>query len=80
MPRNLDHRVEVLTPVEDLHARAEITTTFDALLEDTESSWEQDQEGLWTRIRPDEASGPCSAQEVLMCRARRHSHLAQTQR
>ena len=31
MPRNLDHRIEVLTPVEDGRAREELSTVFDAL-------------------------------------------------
>ena len=32
MPRNLDHRVEVVTPVEDLSLQAELASTFEALL------------------------------------------------
>ena len=32
MPRNLDHRVEVVTPVEDLALQAELASTFEALL------------------------------------------------
>ena len=32
MPRNLDHRIEVVVPVEDVHVRDELETIFKALL------------------------------------------------
>ena len=32
MPRNLDHRVEVVTPIEDAALQAELSSTFEALL------------------------------------------------
>ena len=34
MPRNLDHRIEVLTPVDDGRAREELSTVLDAILGD----------------------------------------------
>ena len=40
MPRNLDHRVEVVTPVEDLAVQSELAATFDTLLADNTTSWE----------------------------------------
>ncbi len=42
MPRNLDHRVEVVAPVEDIGAQSELAATIDSLLADTASSWELD--------------------------------------
>jgi polyphosphate kinase len=67
MPRNLDRRVEVLAPVEDVRLRTQIERIFDELLADTASSWELDGNGKWQRVR---GSGPrVSAQERLMARA-----------
>jgi polyphosphate kinase len=37
MPRNLDHRVEVVAPVDDIGAPNELAATIDALLSDTAS-------------------------------------------
>ncbi len=51
MPRNLDHRVEVLTPVEEPALRAELAASLDALLADTTSSWEL-QAGRHVGARP----------------------------
>jgi polyphosphate kinase len=76
MPRNLDHRVEVVAPLEDIAAQSEISATFDALLADTASSWELDHAGIWHRIRPKKEDRPRSAQAVLMRRARRRVSLA----
>jgi polyphosphate kinase len=77
MPRNLDHRVEVVTPVEDPALQSELVATFDAELADTASSWELDGEGTWKRVRPrKEDERPRSAQSVLMRRARRRVSVA----
>jgi polyphosphate kinase len=76
MPRNLDHRIEVVAPVEDPAAQAEIDAAFIALLSDTASSWELGSEGQWHRVRPKKDGKPRSAQAVLMRRARRRFSLA----
>ena len=78
MPRNLDHRVEVLVPVEDLGAQSELAATMDSLFADTASSWELDENGIWHRIRPKKEDRPRSAQGVLMRRARRRVSLARS--
>ena len=79
MPRNLDHRVEVVTPVEDVVLQAELLSTFDALLADTASSWDLLGDGTWKRVRPKkEDERPRSAQSVLMRRARRRVSLARS--
>jgi polyphosphate kinase len=76
MPRNLDHRVEVVTPVDDPSHQGEIAATLDALLTDTTSAWELDGEGVWNRVRPRKDERPRSAQATLMRRARRRVSLA----
>ena len=71
MPRNLDHRVEVLMPVDSIAIQSEIAATLDTLLADTASSWELEADGSWHRIRPKKEERPRSAQATLMRRARR---------
>jgi polyphosphate kinase len=78
MPRNLEHRVEVLAPIEDGVAKAELASTLDVLLADTAASWELDGEGYWHRVRPKKEDRPRSAQGVLMRRARRRVSLARS--
>ncbi len=78
MPRNLDHRVEVVAPIEDVGAQNELAATIDSLLADTASSWELDHAGVWHRIRPKKEDRPRSAQAVLMRRARRRVSLARS--
>ncbi len=78
MPRNLDHRVEVVTPVEDPGLQAELASTIDALLADTTASWHLDPNGVWHRVRPKKDERPRSAQATLMRRARRRVSLARS--
>jgi polyphosphate kinase len=78
MPRNLDHRVEVVTPVEDLALQSELAATFEALWRDTVSSFELDAEGRWHRVHPKKDERPRSGQQVLMRRARRRLSLARS--
>jgi polyphosphate kinase len=78
MTRNLDHRVEVVAPIEDIGAQSELAATIDTLLADTAFSWELDHDGVWHRIRPKKEDRPRSAQAVLMRRARRRVSLARS--
>ncbi len=50
MPRNLDHRIEVVTPVEDAHIRGEIDTVFKALFNDNSQAWELQSDQTWQRV------------------------------
>jgi polyphosphate kinase len=78
MPRNLDHRVEVVTPIEDVAIQAELVSTFEALWRDTATSFELDSTGGWERVEPKKDERPRSGQQVLMRRARRRLSLART--
>ena len=49
MPRNLDRRIEVLTPVENARAKAEIGAILDSAFADTTNTWELGADGEWTR-------------------------------
>ncbi len=76
MPRNLDHRVEVLAPIADIGLQSELAGTFDTLLSDTATSWELGADGTWQRIRPKKEDRPGSAQAILIRRARRRVSLS----
>jgi polyphosphate kinase len=78
MPRNLDHRVEVVTPVEDLALQAELASTFEALWRDTTSSFELEASGAWQRVQPKKDERLRSGQQILMRRARRRLSLARS--
>jgi polyphosphate kinase len=69
MPRNLDARVEVVTPVEDAHAADEINEVLGACLSDNVRAWELQADGKWLRIRPPDGAPERSAQDELMARA-----------
>ena len=49
MPRNLDTRVELLTPVEHEELRAELEDTLERCLDDDTFAWTLDANGDWTR-------------------------------
>ena len=49
MPRNLDTRVELLTPVEDPELRAELDDTLERCLADDTFAWTLEPDGTWKR-------------------------------
>jgi polyphosphate kinase len=52
MPRNLDRRVEALTPVEDPSLRERLNEILRVVLDDDELAWELDGEGVWHKVPP----------------------------
>ena len=50
MPRNLDRRVEALTPVQDPALRARIDELIAVELDDDELAWELDPDARWHRV------------------------------
>ena len=66
MPRNLDHRIEMVVPVEAPHVRAEIETIFRRLLNDNPQAWMLDPDGSWTRARPENGERRRASQLVAM--------------
>ena len=65
MPRNLDTRVELLTPVREETLRADLLDTLDRCFSDNVNSWELDAQGAWTRRSPG-GGEPRSVQRELM--------------
>jgi polyphosphate kinase len=82
MPRNLDHRIEIIAPVEDTRAQNEIVRAFDVLLADNATAWELSPEGRWMKLRPRKGDRNKGAQQVFMrsakARARRRSATVRT--
>jgi polyphosphate kinase len=77
MPRNLDSRVELVVPVDDSDARAQLLDTLERCLADTENSWDLDSAGVWThrsRGRVESDQQPRDVHAELM-----RAHLARAQ-
>ncbi len=51
MPRNLDSRVELVTPVEDPELRAEMLDVLERCFAENANAWALDSDGAWTRLR-----------------------------
>jgi polyphosphate kinase len=56
MPRNLDTRVELLTPVDAPELKAELQDTLDRCFADDTNAWTLDSDGTWTRRTGDTRS------------------------
>ena len=65
MPRNLDTRVELLTPIRDESLRADLIDTLDRCFADNTNCWELDTDGAWTRRTPG-GDEPRNVQRELM--------------
>jgi len=64
MPRNLDTRVELVAPVEDVTAKADVLDTLDRSLATDVWAWELCSDGTWKQREP--AKKPRSVQSELM--------------
>lgn len=53
MPRNLDSRVELVTPVYDEVARDQILDVLERCFADNTNSWVLDSSGNWSRLSPE---------------------------
>jgi polyphosphate kinase len=69
MQRNLDHRIEVLLPVENARAQREIHSMLDSALADEMNAWELGPDGTWTRVEPASTGKPHSHHATMMRRA-----------
>ncbi len=70
LTRNLDHRIEVVVPVEARSLQSELDAAFDALLADNVQAWELQSDASWTRVTPKKGERRRPAHTVLMNRAR----------
>ena len=65
MPRNLDTRVELVTPVDDPALRDDLLDTLERSLADDTNSWDLGADGVWRR-RKQQGHEPRSVQRELM--------------
>jgi polyphosphate kinase len=68
MPRNLDRRVEAVTPIEEAHLMKELEGLLDLYLNDSDA-WHMQADGTYARQLSDETK-PVLAQTTLMKRWR----------
>jgi polyphosphate kinase len=71
LPRNLDGRIEVVTPVEARASQTELDHVAKALLKADAQAWELNPDGSWQRLEPAEGGEAWTAQTALIGRARR---------
>ena len=69
MARNLDDRVELITPVDDSDLAADLVSMVDTMLMDTAGAWRLHADRAWERVRPAAGDPPFSSQQALMDRA-----------
>ncbi|MFB6120411.1 MAG: polyphosphate kinase 1 [Halobacteriaceae archaeon] len=66
MTRNLDRRVEAVTPIEDPDVRARLDELLQYYLADDRNAWEMGPDGSYRHRTPDEPSEGVSVQRALM--------------
>jgi polyphosphate kinase len=77
LPRNLDGRIEVVTPVEDRLSQMEIDHVAKALLGTDAQAWALDPDGSWHRLET-KGKDARTAQAALIARARGRRRAAAT--
>ncbi|MEN9205276.1 MAG: polyphosphate kinase 1 [Thermostichales cyanobacterium DRC_bins_46] len=73
MTRNLDRRVEVVTPIWDGDLRQDLKGLLDLMLADNRQAWELDGQGIYHRRYPKPGEPERATHELLMQQARRHA-------
>jgi polyphosphate kinase len=69
MNRNLDWRVEAITPVEDPALRQRLREILDVMRASRLHAWELGPDGVWQPMTPTSGQTPTEAQVTLMARA-----------
>ena len=69
MQRNLDHRIEVLVPIENARVRQEIHAILDSALTDDTNAWTLLPSGEWVRAVPAKREKAHSHHEAMMSRS-----------
>ncbi len=65
MPRNLDRRIELLVPIEDLVSRRRLIEILDTYFRDNQNAWQLQADGSYRRLEPEETQSRFRAQKVL---------------
>jgi polyphosphate kinase len=69
MPRNLDKRVELVTPVDDEALRADLLDTLERCLADDTDAWELREDGVWERREPTGPNRHSVHEELMLAHA-----------
>ncbi len=69
MPRNLDRRVEVITPVQDSDIAKDLQEILGIMLADNRQAWELQPDGSYIQRRPCDDCPEASSQKALMSMA-----------
>ena len=78
MKRNLEKRVEVITPIEPLDLQKKLREILDVQLSDTRSAWEMQSDGTYVQRSPTVKGRALGSQETLIKKAEKR--LADAQR
>ena len=70
MPRNLDARVEVITPVEDLSLIKELKQILEIVLADNRQAWDLKSDGTYIQRTPKDGEPEMSSQKHFMSQGR----------
>jgi polyphosphate kinase len=65
MPRSLDRRIELLTPVEDGQIKRKLVEILGTYFQDNQNAWGLRPEGRYERLEPVDGQGRVRAQKVL---------------
>jgi polyphosphate kinase len=76
MMRNLEHRVEVLVPVEEPPLQMELRQIFELHLSDERSAWDMQSDGTYVQRRPSDEKDTAGVQERLTVAAEKRSREA----
>jgi polyphosphate kinase len=66
MPRNLDKRVELVTPVEDETLKADLLDAIERCLADDTNAWDLREDGTWPRREPTGSERHSVHQELML--------------
>lgn len=67
MPRNLNRRVEAITPVEDPDLMKDLQEILGIMLADNRQAWDLQPDGTYVQRSPlKDAAGECNSQKILM--------------
>ena len=70
MPRNLDARVEVITPIEDLSLIKELKQILEIVLADNRQAWDLKSDGTYIQRTPKDGEPEMSSQKHFMSQGR----------
>ena len=73
MPRNLDNRVELISPVRDPACRDILLDTIDRCLADNTHAWDLRRDGTWERLAPEPGQERRHVQLELLVQAARRA-------